>query len=422
MIKKHILNNGMRIMTEKIDYVKSISFGIWIKVGSVNESHETNGMSHFIEHMLFKGTENRTANEIAEETDNIGGQLNAFTSKECTCFYIKVLDENLEEAIDILSDMFFNSKFCEEEIKKEISVVKEEIKMYEDSPEDIVHDKISELIFSKSPLAYPILGTSDILDTYSKDNVKAYMNKQYSPYRTVISVAGNFDEDKLLAMLENKFSNWSNEMNETVNNDCIYNRKIVGVNKDLEQLHFCIANRSVGRHDELYYPFIVMNNIFGGTMSSKLFQEIREKRGLVYSIYSFASSYANTGMFGVYAGLAYNKVEEALSSILQIMENMKNGNISEAEFHRAKQQIKSDYILGLENTSSRMSSIGRRELLYNEILTPEEVIEKINNVKINDIIKVSGLLFNKEELSAVYTGNLKKNKDLQSIFERHLAK
>ncbi|MDI9496398.1 MAG: pitrilysin family protein, partial [Bacillota bacterium] len=185
MIKKHTLDNGIRIVMEKIDYVRSASIGIWVNVGSNNENEETNGLSHFIEHMLFKGTKNRKANEIAEEIDSIGGQLNAFTSKECTCFYVKVLDENIKEAVDILSDMFFNPLFSQEEIDKEISVVIEEIKMYEDSPEDLVHDKLSEIIFNDSPMAYNILGTEKNLRTFTKEKVKRFMNENYSPSNTV---------------------------------------------------------------------------------------------------------------------------------------------------------------------------------------------------------------------------------------------
>ncbi|HBB29995.1 MAG TPA: peptidase M16 [Clostridiales bacterium] len=420
MIKKYTLNNGLRIVAEKIDYVKSVSFGIWVKVGSTNENDNTNGMSHFIEHMLFKGTKNRSANQIAEDTDNIGGQMNAFTSKDCTCFYIKVLDENLDAAVDILSDMFFNSTFAEEEIEKEISVVIEEIKMYEDSPEDVVHDKLSETVFKNSPLAYPILGTIDNLKSYTRERVLAYKEEQYTPERTVISITGNFDEDYLIKLLEDKFGKWENKQGLSEILDSDHNRNIIGVNKELEQLHVCMGTKTIGRHDDLYYPLMIMNNLFGGTMSSRIFQEIREKRGLVYSIYSFTSNYAENGLFGIYAGLAYENLEEAIKTILVEMDKMKEAKITEEEFNRAKQQIKSNFILGLESTSSRMSSIGRRELLYNEIITPDEIVDKINAVQLEDIIKISKMIFNKENFTVVYTGNLKKHKELQVILEKLL--
>lgn len=421
MIKKHTLDNGVRIVMEKIDYVKSASIGIWVNIGSNNETEETNGMSHFIEHMLFKGTENRKANEIAEEMDNLGGQLNAFTSKECTCFYVKVLDENIEDAVDILSDMFFNSLFKQEEIEKEISVVIEEIKMYEDSPEDVVHDKLTEIIFNDSPMAYNILGTEENLKTFTTEKVLAYMNEKYSPYNTVVAIAGNFDEDSFINMINEKFKDWKNSHVEHVDKEGQYNRKVVGVNKDLEQLHMCIGNKTFGRHDENYYPLLVLNNIFGGTMSSRIFQEVREKKGLVYSIYSFVSNYSNSGIFSIYAGMSYDQVEDALRTILKEMVNMKKGNITLNEFNRAKQQIKGNYILGLESTSSRMSAIGRRELLFNEIQYPEEVIESINKVKFEDVLNVANELFDINKLSVTFTGNLTKHKNIEEVVNKVLG-
>lgn len=421
MIKKHTLDNGIRIVMEKIDYVKSASIGIWVNVGSNNENEETNGLSHFIEHMLFKGTENRKANEIAEDIDNLGGQLNAFTSKECTCFYVKVLDENIKDAVDILSDMFFNSLFQQEEIDKEISVVIEEIKMYEDSPEDVVHDKLTEVIFNNSPMAYNILGTEENLKTFTTKKVVEYMKKNYTPYNTVIAVAGSFDEQEFVQMIQEKFKGWHNENIEHVDPESEYVRSVVGVNKDLEQLHMCIGNKTIGRHDKNYYPLLVLNNLFGGTMSSRIFQEVREKKGLVYSIYSFVSNYSNTGIFSIYAGMSYNQAEDALRTILKEMVSIKNGNISDEEFIRAKQQIKGNYILGLESTSSRMSSIGRRELLYNEIQYPEEVIESINNVKKEDVLNLAKELFDIDSLSITFTGNLNKHKDIEDKINKVLG-
>lgn len=421
MIKKHTLDNGIRIVTEKIDYVRSASIGIWVNVGSNNEDEETNGLSHFIEHMLFKGTYKRKANEIAEEIDNLGGQLNAFTSKECTCFYVKVLDENINEALDILSDMFFNSQFLQEEIEKEISVVIEEIKMYEDSPEDIVYDKLSEIIFHNSPMAYNILGTEKNLKTFNREKVIKFMEENYSPSNTVIAVAGSFNEEELIKAIEDKFKCWKNKEVKHVYMDPKYERKVAGINKELEQLHMCIGNKTIGRHHKHYYPLLVLNNLFGGTMSSRIFQEVREKKGLVYSIYSFVSNYKDTGIFSTYAGMSYQHVEEALRTILKEMVSIKKGNITEEEFTRAKQQIKGNYILSLESTSSRMSAIGRRELLYNEILYPEEVIEAINDVKLKDVVEVADNLFRIDDLSITFTGNLNKYPTIEKKINKVLG-
>ena len=413
MIKKHTLDNGLRIVMEKIDYVKSASIGIWVNVGSYNENEETNGLSHFIEHMLFKGTKNRKANEIAEEIDNLGAQMNAYTSKECTSFYVKVLEENINEALDILSDMFFNSLFSPEEIEKEISVVIEEIKMYEDSPEDIVYDKLSEIVFNDSPMAFNILGTEKNLKTFTKDKVKKYMEENYSPSNTVISIAGSFDEEEFIKLIEEKFKHWENKEVKRLNKNSNYQRKVRGINKDLEQLHICIGNKTFGRHDKNYHPLLVLNNLLGGTASSRIFQEVREKKGLVYSIYSFVTNYSDKGIFSIYAAMSYEQVEEALRTILKEMVSIKNGNIKEAEFNRAKQQIKGNFILSLESTSSRMSAIGRRELLYNEILYPDEIIESINNVKIDDVLDVAKELFNIDNLSITFAGNLHKHSDIE---------
>ena len=421
MIKKHTLDNGIRIVMEKIDYVRSASIGIWVNVGSNNENEETNGLSHFIEHMLFKGTKNRKANEIAEEIDSIGGQLNAFTSKECTCFYVKVLDENIKEAVDILSDMFFNPLFSQEEIDKEISVVIEEIKMYEDSPEDLVHDKLSEIIFNDSPMAYNILGTEKNLRTFTKEKVKRFMNENYSPSNTVISIAGNFDEEEFISRIEEKFKDWVNKAAENVHIESNYQRKVVGINKDLEQVHMCIGNKTFGRHDNNYHSLLVLNNLFGGTMSSRIFQEVREKKGLVYSIYSSVTNYSDTGIFSFYAGMGYEQAEDSLRTILNEMSNIKKGNITEEEFLRAKQQIKGNYILSLESTSSRMSAIGRRELLYNEILYPDEIIEAINKVEMKDVLNVAKDLFKTEDLSVTFTGNLSKYPELEDKINKVLG-
>lgn len=409
MIRKYTLDNGIRIMMEKIDYVRSASIGIWVKAGSNNENDETNGMSHFIEHMLFKGTKNRKANEIAEEIDSLGGQLNAFTSKECTCYYVKVLDENIEAGMNILTDMFFNSLFLPEDIEKELSVVIEEIKMYEDSPEDVAYEKLTEIIFKGSPMSYNILGTKENLKNFNRDKVMNYMKENYSPSNTVISIAGNFDEDEFIDLIEKNFSHWTKkDANQVIIKDLEYERKIVGVNKDLEQLHMCIGNKTFGRHHKNYHALLVLNNLLGGTMSSRIFQEVREKKGLVYSIYSFTSNYSDTGIFSIYAGMSYEHVENALRTILNEMTKVKNGDITDEEFNRSKQQIKGNYILSLENTSSRMASIARRELLYNEILYPDKIIANINKVEKEDVFEVARELFKIENLSLAFTGNLDK--------------
>jgi predicted Zn-dependent peptidase len=317
--------------------------------------------------------------------------------------------------------MFFNPLFSQEEIDKEISVVIEEIKMYEDSPEDLVHDKLSEIIFNDSPMAYNILGTEKNLRTFTKEKVKRFMNENYSPSNTVISIAGNFDEEEFISRIEEKFKDWVNKAAENVHIESNYQRKVVGINKDLEQVHMCIGNKTFGRHDNNYHSLLVLNNLFGGTMSSRIFQEVREKKGLVYSIYSSVTNYSDTGIFSIYAGMGYEQAEDTLRTILKEMSNIKKGNITEEEFLRAKQQIKGNYILSLESTSSRMSAIGRRELLYNEILYPDEIIEAINKVEMKDVLNVAKDLFKTEDLSVTFTGNLSKYPELEDKINKVLG-
>jgi len=247
------------------------------------------------------------------------------------------------------------------------------------------------------------------------------MKKNYSPYNTVLAIAGNFDEQNFVDLIKNKFEHWQNENILHIETEGEYERKVIGTNKDLEQLHLCIGNKTIGRHDANYYPLLVLNNIFGGTMSSRIFQEVREKKGLVYSIYSYVSNYTNSGIFSIYAGLSYDQLEDALRTIFKEMAGMKNGNITLEEFKRAKQQIKGNYILGLESTSSRMSSIGRRELIYNEVIYPEDIIKSINDVKFDDVLKVADDLFDIDKLSITYTGNLNKYTNLDEKIRKALG-
>ena len=282
------LNNGTRVVMEKIPYVNSVSIGVYVNTGSINEDKNQNGISHFIEHMLFKGTLGRTGKEIAQTIDNIGGQINAFTEKECTCFYVRVLDKHLLTAIDILSDMINNPKFSDYDIENEKKVILEEIKMYLDSPEDLVYDLLDEIMFNGTPLSLPILGTKKTLLNLNKDIILKYYRKHYIPQNMVISIAGNFNPSETLNMLNYYF----NMESKCCNTDKLYNnvprfeQKLKGKKKDIEQLNFCLGMEGVKRGDENLYSLLVVNNVFGGSISSRLFQKIREDKGLAYSIYS----------------------------------------------------------------------------------------------------------------------------------------
>lgn len=423
MYNKTILDNGLRIVTEYIPYVKSVSIGIWVEAGSRNENLENNGISHFIEHMLFKGTKNRSAKEIAESIDNIGGQINAFTSKECTCYYVKVLDNHIDIAIDVLADMFFNSLFDEEEIIKEKSVIYEEIKMYEDSPEDLVHDLLSQTIFNGNPLSYPILGSRESLEKMKRNDILAYYENYYVPSNTVISIVGNFDFDETIEMIKKYFSKWESKKRiiEKYDTPVIY-PNISKKKKDIEQLHFCLGTEGVPQGKDDLYALLILNNIFGGSMSSRLFQDIREDKGLVYSIYSYPSSYKDIGIFTIYAALNPDFFVDVIDIIMEDISIIKRNYLTEDEIYKSKEQLKGNYILGLESTSSRMTSIGKSELLFGKIVSPQEIIAKIDRVELKDIVRVVNKVFDNNKYNIAYVGNFHNEKEIDSKLKRLLFK
>ena len=319
MYTKHTLSNGIRVVMEDIPYVNSVSIGIWVENGSKDEDKHENGISHFIEHLLFKGTVNRSSKEIAETIDNIGGHINAFTSKEYTCYYVKVLDNHINIAVDILADMLNNSLCKEEDIFKEKSVICEEIKMYHDSPEDLVYELLSETMFENTSLALPILGTEESLKYINRKAIVNYFNSHYIPCNIVISVAGNIDIKETLKLLEYNFGDFNIEHNNSPINSHDYmfkfKKKINGIVKDTEQLNMCLGMEGIAIGDDNIYPLCIMNNVFGGSMSSRLFQRIREEQGLAYSVYSHPSSYKETGSFTIYAGLDKKQIYNFVNSL-----------------------------------------------------------------------------------------------------------
>lgn len=386
MIKKFKLRNDIEVIVEKLEHVKSVSVGYWVRVGSMNETEKNNGVSHFIEHMLFKGTEHLTAKEIATTMDNIGGQLNAFTSKECTCYYAKVMDTHVDIAFNVLSDMIQNPLFEERDIERERGVVIEEINMYEDSPEDLAHDELAKVMYQNNPLGYPILGTIETLTAMDRECIVSYYNQYYTPQNLVISVVGNVDYDQVIEMLNDRLGDWEakhGDFNQKVTEELTTG--VVKRTKDIEQFHMCLGFKGYGRNDQRQYSLLVLNNILGGSMSSRLFQKIREEMGLVYSIYSYPTNYFDTGVFTIYAGMNSNEVETVMTLIKDELELLKTESVSDEEFLTAKEQLKGNYILGLESTSSRMINYGRSYLLEGSIKTQEEILEKIDKISKKDI-------------------------------------
>lgn len=412
MFKKVTLDNGVRIVYEKIPHVRSVSVGVWIGAGSRNESPRNNGVSHFIEHMLFKGTGKRSAKEIAENIDNIGGQLNAFTGKECTCYYTKTLDSHIDISMDVLADMLFNSKFRTSDIDLERKVILEEIGMYEDTPEDMAHDILTESVWEGHSLGYPILGTKECLNGIDKDIIRSYIDANYLPSNCVVSVAGNFDEDGLIPIIASYFGRWHGipDVKGEVRNP-VYKKSIKIKEKDTEQVHLCIGFKGIEHGSDELYTLLAINNIFGGGMSSRLFQNIREEKGLVYSIYSYPSSYKNAGLFTIYAGMNPERLKEVIQLVKEEVILLAEKGITSDEIAKSKEQLKGNYILGLESTSSRMNSIGKSELMLGKIYTPEEVLARIDKISMENVQGVIKKVFDLDTYSLSVVGNVK-NEDI----------
>lgn len=385
MYQYRTLSNGIRVVAEKIDYVKSIAMGVWIGSGSRYESKEENGISHFLEHMLFKGTENRTAEQIALEFDSIGGQLDAFTTREYTCFYAKTINSHIETALDILSDMIFSSKLSEEDIILERQVIKEEINMYEDSPEDLVYDLASRAVWGDTPMGRTILGTYESLDGITPDLMRNYMNKHYTGVNTIISVSGNFDE-KFFELLDMYFGvrNISNNKPTLEDTPYLSGNNIIR-SKDIEQVQLVASFKGIDVMDDDVYSLLVFNNVFGCGMSSRLFQNIREQRGLVYSISAGHSAYINTGVFDISAGMSVENLPVVASLISDEVNRIKKDKLTNEELNRAKEQLKGSYILSSESTNARMQGAGRALLIGKPLYTQEEILKKIDNVTMDSV-------------------------------------
>ncbi|SHJ44641.1 M16 family metallopeptidase [Tepidibacter formicigenes] len=411
MYKKHILDNGLVIVGEEIPYVNSVSFGLWINVGTRYEDKNINGMSHFIEHMLFKGTKNRSAKKIAQDIDNLGGQINAFTSKESTCFYVKMLDEHIYTGIDVICDMILNPLFLEEDIIKEKSVVLEEIKMYDDSPEDLAHDLLFELIYKNEGLGMNILGTRNSLDNINRESVIEFFDNYYVPKNCVISICGNFKFEDIVSLLNEKLKGWNNNNFNSIDiNKCEFNSGVVKKNKDIEQINLCMGLKSIELESNEVYALSVVNNIFGGSMSSRLFQNIREEKGSVYSIYSYPTLHKKSGVLNIFASTSEKNLNNVYSSILDEIKLLKDNYLTADEIEKSKEQLKGNYILGLEGIGSRMMAIGKSQLLLKKLNTPKDIINNINSITINDVKNVIDKTFNINTSAVCIVG-----KDVENI-------
>ena len=385
------LPNGVRIVTERIDTVRSAALGIWIGGGSREETAAESGAAHFIEHMLFKGTATRSAQDIARETDAIGGQMNAFTTKECTCFYARVLDEHLAQATDILCDMVYHSAFAQSSVETERGVILEEIDMYEDTPDDLCAEKLFGAVFQGSPLARPILGVPETLATMTGDSLKAYHHSHYRGDNTVVALAGSFTQADL-ADLRQRFSALPAGQPQPVV-PAKYTPAFVATPKPIEQNHLTLAFPGLDYNSPRRFALQLLSSILGGGVSSRLFQRIREEMGAAYSVYSFPSTYTNCGTFTVYAGTSPETAQQVADELLGQIRLLRDGGVTQEEFDMAKEQLKVSYVLGLESSSARMSAIGRSKLLRGHAVDPQDVIRKIEAVTKEDVERVAHRMF-----------------------------
>ena len=377
--------NGLRVVGERIPHFRSVSVGLWIGTGSQNETPGEAGISHFIEHMVFKGTRRRSARQIAEEMDAVGGQLNAFTSKECTCFYAKTVDEHLPLATDIVCDLAVNPAFDSKELEKEKGVVLEEISMAEDTPEDVVHDLLMLAKFGDQSVARPILGTTERIEAYTRDDLAAYWQAFYRPQNAVFSIAGNYDWTRLQELLSANLGAWSGDGLRSGSCDTQQTApKALAREKDIEQMHICLGFDGLPIGDKRSYELSLFNSVYGGAMSSRLFQKIREESGMAYTVYSYPNAYTDCGMLSVYAATNPDTAAKVYDQILEETRKICAGGLTREEFNMAREQLKSGIILGSESTSSRMQSNGRRMLILNETRTESEVIDRVNSIRYDD--------------------------------------
>lgn len=398
------LDNKTQILTETVPHVRSVSIGVFVDTGSRYEAPDMNGSSHFIEHLMFKGTNRRSAKDIAEELDAVGGQLNAFTTKEYTCYYARVMDEHFDLAVDLLGDMLFESKFDPVDIDRERNVIIEEIKMYEDTPDELVHDIFAGSIWRGHSLGQPIIGTADIINGLNRDKLFDYYKKNYNPGRMIVAVAGNITHDAVMKKLRPIFANKEGKGNLKKVDVPAAQRQIVCRSKDTEQVHLIVGAPGLKLDHEKIYVMQIINTILGGGLSSRLFQDIREQRGLVYSVYSYHSSYHDTGLFGIYAGLSKENVDEVLELIFKQVRDIQIKGVKKEELYRAKEQLKGSLFLSLENVTTRMSRLGKSQLYLGKFVTPEEIVNRVNKVTISDIRELAEEVLDPDSFSLASIG------------------
>ncbi len=407
-IQREVLPNGLVVITEAMEHVRSASVGVWIRTGSRQEPANLNGISHFIEHMVFKGTERRSAEEIAQSMDRVGGMLDAFTTKEMICFNAKVLDDHLPVAIEVISDLVVRPRFDQQDILKEKSVVLEEIKMEKDNPEYLVYEIFTQNFWREHPLGKPILGTSNSVKRFEREALLGCFRSWYAPDNMLITAAGHLDHRKVVDLVTAEFSMLRPSGNGARHGGPprSHARLITRDKRELGQVHICLGVPALPAADERRYALAILNNLLGGGMSSRLFQNIREKQGLAYTVFSDLSPYRDAGMFSVYAGTSRENARQVLDLVMAELRRMKEEPVSAEELRRAKDFIKGSMLLSLESTGARMSNLARQELYFGRFFTLDEIGEAVERVTSDDLQQLAGQLFVPGRIAVTVLGNL----------------
>ena len=404
MVVREVLDGGLRLITETMPHVRSVTLGVWLTRGSRHETDERGGIAHFVEHMLFKGTDSRSAEDIAQAIDSIGGQLDAFTSKEYASYYIKVLDEHVPLAVDLLSDIVRRPAFEADEVEREKKVILEEIKMVEDTPDDLVHELFTQHFWEGHPLARPILGSPETVEALSRDSILDYFGRAYVAPNMIIAAAGNLEHGRVRDLVREAFKGLASSGDRLNGAAPRVSPQVITRAKELEQSHLCIGTTSYPQsHDDRYVSYI-LNTVLGGSMSSRLFQNIREKRGLAYSVFSGLSAYRDAGNITIYAGCANEAVAEVIDLCVEELKTIKQTPVADSELRRAKDHLKGSLMLSLENTASRMSHLARQEIYFDRHFGLDETLTGIEAVTIDDVQRVAADLFSNGSLAATVVG------------------
>lgn len=415
-VRKTCLGNGIRILTDEMTNLRSVCMGVWVNVGARDESLSESGLSHFIEHMIFKGTKRRTGYQIAKEFDAIGGHTNAFTSMENTCYHAKVMDTHLDTMVDILSDIFLNSIFAAEEVEKERPVILQEIGMVEDNPDEYIHLLSGRTYWGDNSLGRSILGTRENVSGFDADMIKGFFHRFYQPEQIVISAAGNVEHDRFVETIRRAFESVSQEGDSRGRKTPTLQPSVNIEHRDLEQVHMCLGLEGLSTTDPQRYTLSLMDTIFGGNMSSRLFQEIRENRGLAYSVYSFASAYYDAGMYGVYAGVGADKALETVELVLKEIERLKKEPVTEIELHNSKEYTKGNLMLAAESNVNSMVRLAQSEILYGEYISLQEIADEIDRVTAEDLSDLVETLFQTDRMTLTMLGPIRDERPYKNLF------